>query len=42
MNDEDGASGQGHAGVLLLNSVGEGLLFSFYPTYRNFTRCSGC
>ena len=32
MNDSDGAQAQGHAGILLLNSAGEGLLFSFYPT----------
>ena len=32
MNDSDGALNQGHAGILLLNSAGEGLLFSFYPT----------
>ena len=32
LNDSDGALEQGHAGLLLLNSLGEGLLFSYYPT----------
>ncbi len=32
LNDSDGAAGAGHMGLLLLNEIGEGLLFSYYPT----------
>lgn len=32
LNDENGAYGAGHNATMLLNSSGEGLVFSYYPT----------
>ncbi len=36
LNDEDGAMTAGHSGILMVNSDGEGILFSFYPQSQKF------
>ncbi|MBQ2940853.1 MAG: hypothetical protein IJD97_01315 [Clostridia bacterium] len=40
LNDFNGASLMGHAGVLLVDSDGEGILFSFYPQDQNVLKDS--
>ena len=36
LNDEDGAMTAGHSGILMVNSEGKGILFSFYPQSQKF------